>query len=203
MHLDFGKVDLRSAAQIASSLAASQLQVLQSEASWQSGAIWLHGESESGHEVLAKSWAIGANTVIFGAEFSDEQDLLAKLVEAESGQIRLLLVANIASNKCEVASADLASRLRNLTNLQMPPLSKALMRQIMAIAIKEAGISQSAIDIEAVISKTNLEYVTISKLICFIIDTVSNSSKLSKSELSSKIDEFIDIQRNHDLFDDK
>ena len=222
MSLDFGRVNTRSASAIACSLAVQLREVLQSETTWQSGAIWLFGESESGHEELAKSWAIQAGAsvfdenniseslasisnkiVILNADCADEQILLSLLVMAETGEIQLLLAAGAASNQCKVSSADLASRLRNLTNLAMPNLTKSLAKQIISIGLKEAGISKSALDIDAVIAKSNLNFVTISKLICFIVEAITNGSRLSKSELSSKIEEFISSQGNRDLFDDK
>lgn len=218
MSLDFGRANMRSVGAIACSLSAQLDEVLQAETAWQSGAIWLSGEAESGYAELVKLWATNNGAIVFdvgqtpydfGVKFKkmaileanqlEEQLLLSLLVAAETGEIQLLLAAQFQSNQFEVGSADLASRLRNLTNFQMPNMTKSIARQIISIALKEAGISQKSIDLSEIISKSNMNFVTISKLICFIVATVANNSKLSKSE----IDEFINIQRNHDLFDDK
>lgn len=222
MNMNFGSIDLPGVGQICASFATEITAILLSDNVWQSGAIWLSGETQGGQEEVAKSWAkdnnaelIDAsqtrlhianhskNIVILNANYAEEQALLSLLVLAETGEIRLLLAANLLSNEFEVASADLASRLRNLTNLQMPELTRSLAVRIISKSLSNARISCKVSYLEDAISKLNLNFVMISKLISFIVNKLAISSKLSKAELSATIDEFIKTNRTPDLFDDK
>ena len=200
---DFGMAQVRSIPQIAASLDLQSKSALESVDFWPQNAFCLYGENESGHSILAKDFAKNHEIkIINDAHNCDEQSLLNDLVDAEAGRIKLLLLSDSHPKNWNLQSADLASRVKNLSCHHAISANKDVAKQILTISLKEAGLFLQQTDIEYAISNIICNFVTISQIFHHIMLKLHGNMKPRKDDIKNIIDEFINANGTKDLFDE-
>lgn len=200
---DFGIVKVRQVSEIAASLDLQSKSALESAEFWPQNAFCLHGENESGHKLLAQDFAKNHEIkIINDAQNCDEQSLLNDLVDAEAGKVKLLLLSDSHPKNWHLQSADLASRVKNLSCHHAISANKDVAKQILTISLKEAGIILQQTDIDYAISNMFCDFVTISQIFNHIIQRLHGNMKPSKDDIKNIIDEFINANGTKDLFDE-
>lgn len=157
--------------EICAQLDVQTQQLIANPNEWPNPILCLRQYWGDGDEKIFEKWNAGSNhKVIINDNEFDEYGLFTSFTMAERGEINLLILSFIDKEKMEIKSADLKSRLDNVTYIETMRPTKANLAQVLEIALKKSGINIGKKHQEKIINELNLDFVIISQLISYILE---------------------------------
>lgn len=171
--------------EIASGFWGDVVNFLNKTENWPTSSLGLIASEHSGIEKIAKDWVKGGKKRTLACMFDkfQESQILADLVRAERNECFLLVLAPIKTGHLGVSSADLKSRLANLTNFEGLQPSKRVLVEIFAEWCRCFGVKVKKTAISSVFSDNIFDFVTLFKLVSYIKSKFTPGSKLSLDDL--------------------
>lgn len=159
--------------------------IINDTASWPTNSIALVAQEHSGIERIANNWVdSGVNRHIFKA-LSDfnEQELLHLLMRAEKGEIHLLVQFHNKPTTIDVSSADLKSRLANISIFLGLEPKNQILSDVFDKWCKHYGVQVQKSGFQLAFDSLNLDFVTLYKLVRRIKAEFAPGSKLGKDDI--------------------
>ncbi len=176
----------KSIDEIASGFWGDLSKFLDAPGNWPTASCALIGSEHSGIEKIANGWVNKGDYRIVSCMFDNfsESEILANLVRAERNECFLLILAPRKTALLDVKSADLKSRLANLTNFEGLQPSKKILEKIFAEWCRHYGVEIKKTAIIASFADNIFDFVTLYKLVSLIKAGFAPGSKISQEEMT-------------------
>ncbi len=162
-----------------------EARILENPQEWPTNAIFVRAQENSGVLSVANAWiANGDNRRIFNAFGAiAESEILSLLVEAEQSKIFLLVFGACAPALIKVNSADLRSRISNMTLFDGLQPRKNILAAILRKWCHHYGVEIPKNSEKLILNEQIFDFVTLYKLVCLIKERYAPGSILSQDEM--------------------